>query len=293
MNFNWKQLDWKAYAIAIVAAFFIKKLVFRPKRINYKGKVVVITGASSGIGEQLALQYAKKGAKLVLAARRVDRLNALIDKCNSLGGETIAVPTDVSNQADCKNLIEATIQKFKTIDLLLLNAGQGCLFKFAEVTDLKAYKETMDINYWGCVYLTLYALNDLRKAKGQIVVISSLASKYPSPRRTGYAPTKAAVNAFFNNLHMEEPDIGVTIVCPGFVVTELHDKAHSATAIQRETSSFMTAEKCAQITIDAASTRKREEVMTLLGKIGKYVTVFAPGLADYVAKLKAESAIKK
>lgn len=280
-------------AIIITISVFYK-FFKKATRKSYQGKVVIITGASSGIGEALALEFAKQKLKLVLAARRVDRLEEVVKRCKSLGSEAIVIPTDVAKQADCKNLIEKTVQTFGQVDVLVLNAGIGCLLKADEFTeDFSELKRIWDVNYWGCVYPTHYALQQLRKSHGTVISISSLASKFPTPRRTIYGSTKSAVNAFFNCLRVEEPNIQFTNICPGFVLSEIHDKAVSRGPLHREKGSFMTAERCAEIIVEAAAEGRREEVMTPLGKAGVYMNVFAPSLVDWLAMKKAEASVKK
>jgi len=280
--------------VAIIALVVFQQFWRKINRKSYSGKVVIITGASSGIGEALALEFAQQKVKLVLAARRVDRLEDVVKRCKSLGSEAIVIATDVANQQDCKALIERTIQAYGQLDVLVLNAGIGCLLKVEEFTeDMSELKRVFDVNYWGCVYPMKYALNHLRKAHGTVISISSLASKFPTPRRTIYGSTKAALNAFFNCLRVEEPNIQFTNICPGFVLSEIHDKAVSRGPLQREKGSFMTAEECARLIVEAAAEGRREEVMTPLGKAGIYLNVFAPGLVDWMAAKKAEASVKK
>eukprot|EP01118_Nematostelium_gracile_P007518 TRINITY_DN2451_c0_g1_i3.p1 TRINITY_DN2451_c0_g1~~TRINITY_DN2451_c0_g1_i3.p1 ORF type:complete len:302 (-),score=86.92 TRINITY_DN2451_c0_g1_i3:17-922(-) len=286
-DFQWWHLA------AIGAGLFLTYSLFPRKRQNYKGKSIIITGASSGIGEELAVQYAKLGARLVLAARRIDRLNDLVNKCKSLGAaDAIAVQVDVTKESDCKNLIDKTIQAYAAIDLLLLNAGQSCLIKVSELTDLYPYRQTMEINYWGYVYPTIYALPFLRTSHGTITVISSLSAIFPTPRRAAYSASKLAVHGFFNCLRTEEPNIQVTIVAPGFVMSEIHDKAFSVSKLEREKKKFMSTPECASIIIDAAATGKREEIMTTSAKFANIARVFFPTLIEKMVLKRSEDSVK-
>jgi len=283
--------SWLAIGAPLLLYVFYRAYK-RVTRKSFKGKVVVITGCSSGIGVELAYQFAGKGAKLVLCARRVDRLAEVVEQCKKLGTDAIAVACDVTKEQDCKNLIESAVKKFGTVDTLVLNAGQGCLLQLKEVTTFDQFRTTMDTNYWGCVYPTYYALNYLRQSKGTIIVVSSLAAKIPTPRRSMYAASKSALHGFFNALRVEEPNIQTTIVCPGFVLSEIHDKAFAVGKVERKKDSFMTAERCAQIIHDAAAEGRREEVMTFLGKFGALAYTFIPGVVDWLGKLIAESSVK-
>jgi len=287
---------WVGLAGTLSLALLYRLLFGRTKRTSYKGKCVVLTGASSGIGEQLAYQFAAQGARLVLAARRVDMLGAVLQKCKELGGEAIAVPTDVAKPTDCKNLVDAAVKAYGTIDLLLLNAGVGCLLQVNDLVasnDFSPYRQTMEVNYWGSVYPTVYALPYLRKSHGTVLSISSLASKFATPGRAGYSASKCAINGFLSCLRVEEKDIHVCTVCPGFVVSEIHEHAFKAKAMEREIGTFMSAEQAAKIIIDAGATRKRELIMTLSANFGVYASLFFPTFVDNLAVRKAQNSFKK
>jgi len=289
--------DWRSFVVGSVLTLgfisWIRK-VFR-KRANYKGKVVVITGASTGIGEQLAIQFAKLGSKLVLAARGKEKLEKVEKECQSYGAQTLIFPMDVSEEKQCKKLIEEAVNRFGVIDVLLLNAGVGCLMKLSETLDVTPYKTTMDINFWGYVYPAYYALPFLRKAHGTVIVISSLASKNPVPRRAAYAASKCAVNAFFDVMRVEEPNIQVTTVYPGFVLSDLHDRAYKPPEanLQRHKEKFMTADTCASLIIQAAAEGRREEIMTFKAKLSHFLRPFIPGILDHLSSKYSESSVKE
>jgi len=288
--------DWRSIFVGSVLAVGFISLVkdFFKKRANYKGKVVVITGASTGIGEQLAIKFAKLGSKLVLAARGKEKLEKVEKACQSYGAQTMIFPVDVAIEEQCKQMIEAAVKKFGGIDVLLLNAGVGCLMKLSETTDLTPYKVTMDINFWGYVYPVFYALPYLRQSHGTVIAISSLASKNPTPRRAAYAASKCAVNAFFDVLRVEEPNIQVTIAYPGFVLSDLHDRAFvpPERSLQRNKHKFMSADTAAGIIINAAAVGKREEIMTFQAKISHYLRPFFPGTLESLSVRYSESSIK-
>jgi short-subunit dehydrogenase len=257
----------------------------------FKDKVVVITGASSGIGRELAYQLSEQGARLSLAARNGERLATVAKECQARGGRAIALVTDVSEQAQCAQLIQRTVDHYDRIDMLVNNAGITMWANFEEVRDISFYEQIMRVNYLGSVYCTYYALPFLKKTKGQIVAISSLAGKNGIPKRSGYAASKHAMVGFFDTLRieLEEHGISVTMVYPDFVATESHKKAFGADGKpigkspirERE---VMPAEKCATLIIQAAATQKRELIMTWRGKVGLWVKLIAPSLVDRVAK---------
>ena len=257
----------------------------------FKDKVVVITGASSGIGRELAYQLAEQGAWLSLAARNGERLTAVAKECQARGGKAIAIVTDVSEQTQCAQLIQRTVENYDRIDVLVNNAGITMWANFDEVSDISFYEQIMRVNYLGSVYCTYYVLPFLKKTKGQIIGISSLAGKNGIPKRSGYAASKHAMVGFFDTLRieLEEYGISVTMIYPDFVATETRKRAFGADGKpigespvkERE---VMSAEKCAQLIIQAAATRKRELMMTWRGKAGVWVKLIAPGLVDRIAK---------
>jgi short-subunit dehydrogenase len=257
----------------------------------FKDKVVVITGASSGIGRELAYQLAEQGAWLSLAARNGERLDTVSGECQARGGKAIAIVTDVSKQAQCAELIQRTVDHYHRIDMLVNNAGITMWANFEDVSDISFYEQMMRVNYLGSVYCTYYALPFLKKTKGHIIGISSLAGKNGIPKRSGYAASKHAMVGFFDTLRIElaEHEISVTMIYPDFVATETRKRALGADGKPmgkspvRE-SEVMSAERCAKLIIQAAATRKRELIMTWRGKVGLWVKLIAPGVVDRVAK---------
>lgn len=284
--------------IGLFAALVVlaDKLSGRP--FDFKGKVVVLTGASSGIGEYLAYELASKGSKLLLVARRADLLSNVASRCKDLGAQKVEICiADVGEQSENKNIIETAVKTFGRLDALILNAGRGSLKRFDDITedDLQSYREIMDVNYWSCVWASYYALRHLRESKGVIVAISSLAGKVGPPARTGYAPTKHALQGFFNSLRCEVgSDIGITLICPGFVMSQIHDRALGVRggSVAREQGSFMATDECARIVVQAVEQGKREEVMTPIGKVGVMLQPFIPSILDAIASKKAVAALK-
>ena len=251
-------------------------------------KVVIITGASSGIGEALARKFAGEGACLVLAARRIDRLRVLAGEL--AGVQILTVETDVSSESDCKNLIEKSIERFGRIDILINNAGISMRALF-EDTDLSVLHQLMDVNFWGTVYCTRYALPYLLQSKGTVAGIISIAGHVGLPGRTGYAASKFAVRGFLDTLRIENLKTGlhVLVAAPGFTASEVRKKALNAKGISqgespRNEHKMMSAETCAAHIYKAIVKRKRELVLTFLeGKFTVFLAKFWPSLVDRLA----------
>lgn len=252
--------------------------------------VVILTGASVGIGRELALQLADQGARLVLAARNLDKLKQVATDCNARGGQAVALQTDVSQQTACEALIEKTVETFGRVDTLINNAGISMWARFEEMQTLEPFKTIMDVNYMGSVYCTFYALPYLEQSQGRIVAVSSLAGKAGVPTRSGYGASKHAIVGFFDSLRVELAGSGVsvTIVYPDFVTSEIRKRAYGPdgqplgkSPVQEN--EVMSAEECARIIINAAARRKREEVMSLRGRIGQWIKLIAPGVIDRIA----------
>ena len=257
----------------------------------FKNQVVVITGASSGIGRELALQLADQGAWLVLAARNAEKLAALADVCRGRGGQALAVPTDVTQPEMCQGLVEQALAAFGRIDMLVNNAGISMWARFDEVTDLSIFEKMIRINYLGSLYCTHYTLPYLKQSHGRIVVISSLTGKTGVPLRSGYAASKHALAGFFNSLRIELEGTGVsvTMVYPGFVSTGGQARALGPDGtplgdnpLQLE--KVMPTEECARTILRAAAKRRREEIMTLRGKLGQWLKLVAPRWVDQIAR---------
>jgi len=282
-------------ALLVFVIYKFMKRSFKISKLNlYKGKTVVITGASSGIGEEMAYQFAELGSNLVLAARRLDTLEGVVKKCQQFGVRAIAVKTDVAVESDCKTLVDNAVKTFGSIDVLVLNAGKGCLMRLDEAKDLKPYRDVMAINYWGYVYPTYYALEQLKQSNGTIIAVSSLSAKLATPRRSAYAASKAAVHGFFDRLRLEVPNVQITLVAPGFVLTELHDTAFTpGKKLEREKGNFMTVKECTKIIIDSAANKQQEVIMTFKGSLAAKLRPFFPSFIDSLTKRHAEKSVKK
>jgi short-subunit dehydrogenase len=256
----------------------------------YAGKVVVVTGASQGIGKALCLELAGQRPRLTLAARDASALDTVAAECRARGATTLVVPTDVSDEAACRALVERTVERFGGVDVLVNNAGVGMLARFEDVTDLSLYERLMRVNYLGSVYPTWYALPHLKKSRGQIVAVSSLAGLTGVPRRTAYAATKHAQVGFFDSLRIELRGTGVsvTVIAPYFVQSEIRKRSPGpdgrtveASPVKEE--EIMSAQECARLVVRAMEKRQRMLVMSFKGKLGRWVKLALPGLVDRMA----------
>lgn len=253
----------------------------------FAGKVIAITGASEGIGAELARQLAGKGVWLSLAARNLEKLEAVAADCRARGAEALAIRCDVAAESDCRHFIEETARKYSSLDILINNAGVSGHARFEEVTDFGWYEDMMRVNYMGSLYCTRYALPHLKKKRGQLVAISSLAGKVGIPGRSAYSPTKAAQALFFEALRLElqESGVDITIVYPGVVATDIRlhgygpDGQPAGKSGLREDNA-MSVQECARQILEATHARKRELVMTLQGRIGLWMKLIAPKIVD-------------
>ena len=249
-------------------------------------KVVIITGASSGIGLALAENFVRRNAKVVLAARRYNKLEDIEKKLKTFNKNILVVETDVSKESDCKNLIDRTVEKFNRIDILINNAGISMRALF-EATELSVIRQLMEINFWGTVYCTKYALPFLLKSKGSVVGVSSIAGYKGLPGRTGYSASKFAMHGFLEVLRIENMKKGlhVLIACPGFTATNIRNTALAADGSQqgespRDEGKMMTAEDVAGHIVKAIEKRKDRLVLTKEGKLTVLLNKFFPKFMD-------------
>ena len=250
-------------------------------------KIVIITGASSGIGKSLATEFAKRGANLVLAARQFVTLCEITENLQlEFNIKAIAVQCDVTIDEDCEHLIKQAIATFGGIDVLINNAGisMRALFKDTEISVLKS---VMDVNFWGTVYCTKYALPEILKTGGSIVGVSSIAGYKGLPGRSGYSASKFAMNGFLDALRVENLKTGVHILtaCPGFTATNIRNTALDKNGEQQGESTLheekmMTSDEVAINIADGVENRSRTLVMTDKGKLTVFLNKFLPGLLD-------------
>lgn len=255
--------------------------------MDLKDKVILITGASSGIGKSLAEEFASRGANVVLGARQYVKLCEISDNIiKKYNVKSLAIQLDVTNEEDCRNFVNQTLYSMGKIDVLVNNAGISMRALFNDL-DLKVLRQIMDINFWGTVYCTKYALPELLKVKGSVVGVSSIAGYKGLPGRTGYSASKFAMNGFLESLRVENLKTGLHVMtaCPGFTASNIRNVALNKDAVsQGETSmdegKMMTSEEVAKIIANGLVKRKRELVMTGQGKLTVFLQKFVPALLD-------------
>lgn len=251
-----------------------------------KNKVIIITGASSGIGKALAFTFGQDGAKIVITGRNKETLFEVSDELTKQGIDNLPIVSDVSIEADNVEMIEKTIVKYGKIDVLINNAGISMRSMFADC-DLNVIKTVMDINFYGTVYATKYALPYIKETKGSIVGVSSIAGYRGLPVRSGYSASKFAVNGFLEALRTELMHTGVHVLtaCPGFTasnirVASLGSDGNSKGESMRDEGNMMSSEEVAQHILKAVKNRDRDMVLTLQGKMVVFLNKWLPKLTD-------------
>ena len=263
-----------------------------------KDNIVVITGATSGIGEATAHAFAKVNCKLVIAGRNTEKLAEVKEACLHYGAtQCIAVACDVSKDEDCRELINQTIQTYGTLDVLINNAGISMRALFADC-ELDVLKRLMDVNFWGAVYCTKYAMPYLLKQKGSVVAVSSVAGLVGLPARTGYSASKFALEGFMQCLRVENIKTGlhVGMIYPGYTASNIRNAALNKTGnTQQESplneSKLMPASQVADEILNLVLKRRRSRILTTIGHISKWLNILLPSRSDkmvynFVAKEK-------
>jgi NAD(P)-dependent dehydrogenase (short-subunit alcohol dehydrogenase family) len=259
--------------------------------VRFSDQSVLLTGASRGIGRAMALRLARQRALLTLAARPSDSLDATTAECREFGASVASAPTDVAVEEECRRLVEHAVATHGRLDTLICNAGITMWALFEEIDDLSIFERLMQVNYFGGVYCTHYALPHLQKTRGRIVGVASLTAKTGVPTRSGYAASKHAMAGFFDSLRIELADTGVsvTMAYPDFVATDVRKLAFGADGKPLGTSpvheeKVMSADVCARLILEAAAARRREIVMSRRGRVGQWLKLLAPGLIDRLAR---------
>ena len=261
----------------------------------FKDKVVIITGASSGIGLASARLLGSRGAKVVMAARSYDRLLELSPSVCPDPDRVLCVKADVSKDEDCRNLVEETVRKFGRIDILVNNAGISMRAMFKDL-DLDVIRSLMDVNFWGTVQCTKHALPYLLESKGQVVGVISTAGFTALPARTGYSASKYAIRGFLDTIRIEhlKDGLNVLVFAPGYTESNVRKAALTAdgspqgeTPLKEE--KLMSAEKCAEYLAKGLEKRKSQMILTGLGKLTVFAHNTFPRLTDrltygYIAK---------
>ena len=259
--------------------------------MNFANKVIVITGASDGIGAELARQLAAERPRLVLAARSAEGLEHVRRQCRARGAEVIDVVTDVGVEGDCRRLMERAMTTFGDVDILVANAGISMHAPFDAIEDFGTFERLFRINAMGTIWCVRYAYPSLKRTRGLVVGVSSLAGKTGVPERTTYCTSKFAQSGFLEALRIEAHGHGVAVltVFPGVVQTEIRRHGWNG---RGETAGFsglseegaMSVEECARRIVEAMRRREREVVMTAKARVALWLKLIAPALVDRMAR---------
>ena len=254
--------------------------------MNYTNKVVVITGATSGIGEACAAVFGAAGAQLVITGRNAQKLEATAAKLQAMNLTVLPLLADAGSEADNKRMAEEAIARFGRIDILINNAGISMRALFQDL-DLEVFRKVMDTNFWGTVYATKYCLPAILDSKGSIIGISSINGYRGTPARTAYTASKYAMNGFFESLRTEvmKKGVHVLVVAPGFTSSNIRNTALTADGSSqgespRDESKMMTSEEVATRILEATTRRKRDLVLTTQGKLAVFLNKWIPGILD-------------
>ncbi len=253
----------------------------------FSNKVVAITGGTDGIGKALVDAMIQAGARVATCARNHDKIYALQMEYTQV--LLHAVACDVSQEQDCERFIRSTIETFGGIDILINNAGVSMRALVSEL-DVDVIRKVMDINFYGSVYCTKFALPSLLERKGVIVGVSSIAGYRGLPGRSGYSASKFALQGWLEALRTEllEKEVHVMWVAPGFTTSNIRNaaldeegKSHGETPMDED--KMMSAQDCARNILRAIEKKKRSLVLTFTGKRTVFMNKFFPGLADKLA----------
>lgn len=250
---------------------------------NFKDKVVVVTGATSGIGEALVYEFVKAGAKVIMAARNEEKL---AEMAKELGEKVTYSRCDVTVESECCEMIERGAKKFGAIDIIICNAGLSMRALFDDV-ELSVLHKLMDVNFWGCVNCTKYALPYIQKSRGSIVGISSVAGIHGLPARTGYSASKYAMVGFLDTIRIEnlKKGVHVMVAAPGFVATNVRFSALTADGSSqgetpRHEDKMMSPTEVAHRIMKGIKGRKRSITMDFNGWATTLLKKIAPGFVD-------------
>jgi len=253
---------------------------------SVKDKVVIITGATSGIGKACAEAFGREGAKVVITGRNAEKLKETQIFLEKQNIEVLALQLDVSKENDNKELAEKTIERFGQLDILINNAGISMRALFKDL-DLSVMKSLMDINFWGTVYATKYCLPHIIKTKGSIVGVSSIAGFRGLPARTGYSASKFAMQGFLEALRteMRTQNVHVLIACPGYTSSNIRNTAllQDGTAqgsSPKDEQKMMSSEECANHILKATKKRKNILILTSQGKLTVFLNKLFPSFMD-------------
>ena len=259
---------------------------------SFEGLVAWITGASAGIGRELALELARRGADVAVSGRRVDRLEEVARAIEAEGRRGLAVPCDVTDEQAVAAAVERVVAELGKLDVAIANAGFGVAGKMTDLTAAD-WRRQLDVNVVGVAMTAKYAIPALAQTGGRLALVGSVASMLTGPRTGAYAASKYAVRAIGQTLSMELHGTGVTCttIHPGFVASEIaqvdnQGVFHAEREDKRPAKLMWPTDRAARVMVDAIAQRKREYVFTGHGKLGGFVGRHMPGLVHFAATRK-------
>jgi NAD(P)-dependent dehydrogenase (short-subunit alcohol dehydrogenase family) len=253
-------------------------------------KVVLITGASSGIGAALAREFARRGAAVALAARRRERLEDLREEIHAAGGKALSLPCDVTRDGDLERAVAATVATFGRLDFAVANAGFGVAAPLARLT-LADYRRQFETNVFGALRTAQASLAELARSRGTLVFIGSVTGFLAPPNSSAYAMSKFAVRALAESLSGELASLGIAVVhvAPGFVVSEIRrvdnqGRLHEDAPDPIPAWLRMPTERAARKIVRAVARRRREVVITRHAKLAVFLSRHLPGLVAWLLR---------
>jgi short-subunit dehydrogenase len=253
-----------------------------------ENKIVLITGASSGFGEDAALFFAQEGCKVVLAARRVDRLQDLAAKIQDMGGEAIAIPVDIVNPSDVDNMVQTTLDLYGHIDILFNNAGIGRVDWFENHTIERDIHTLIEVNLIGLMQVTRMVLPYmLKRGEGHIINMASVAGLIASPLIASYSASKHGVRAFTDALRREVVPLGIKVsgIYPGSAATEFGQhigKSEAYLSVRKRVKQRMSSQYVARRVIDVAKRPRRSLIIPWWFRIPIALEMLFPVLVDWI-----------
>lgn len=250
--------------------------------MDFKGKTVIVTGASSGIGLATAREFSRVGANVVLAARNIERLREIESELP----RALAVECDVTSEDQCRRMVERAVERFGGVDILINNAGLS-MRALLDDAQIDVLRRLMEVNFWGTVYCTKFALPYIQASRGSVVGVSSVAGFHGLPARTGYSASKYAMQGFLETVRIEnlKKGVHVMIVAPGFTESNVRFSALTADGTAqgespRKESKMMSAQSVGRSIVRGCARRKRQMMLDFDGKATVWLKFFAPRLLD-------------
>ena len=254
--------------------------------MKMKNKVVIVTGATSGIGEACARNFGLEGAKVAVTGRNQEKVNDTVARLQAEGIDCMGVLAEAGDESQNKRMVAEVKERFGRIDILINNAGVSMRALFQDL-DLEVFKQVMNTNFWGSVYATKYCLEEIVKNKGSIVAVSSVNGFRGTPARTAYTASKYAMNGFFESLRTEvmKKGVHVLVACPGFTASNIRKSALLGDGTPqaespREEGKMMTSDEVAKAILRATLKRRRDLVLTKQGKLVSFLNKWIPGIMD-------------